>query len=60
MVLMMKNLVHIKPIDRGRLPKKCGLGQFTNSREGLARKRRGGDNPNAHYVIKMLLSIDFS
>ena len=34
--------VHEKPIYRGRLPKKGGLGQFSDLRGGLDKKERGG------------------
>ena len=40
--------IHNKPIYKGGLPKKRGLGEFTDLRETLAKKRGGGGDIPMH------------
>ena len=40
--------------------KSAGLDSLPIQGRAWQERGGGGDNPNAHYVIKMLLSIDFS
>ena len=56
--------VHKKPIYRGELPKKGGLGQFADLREACQKRGGGvfeggerGWYPNAHYDDKKFFSI---
>ena len=58
-----KGGIHKKPIYRGELPEKVGLGQFGNLRRGggLGKKERGW-YPNAQYdtrtICKLYLTLN--